>query len=201
MEQTQAMIEIFGNYIDEFPKNSEYLVVGFSPTSIPLKHRWRNNGLSADFIADYLQTFFVSGDEDQESCKKHIQAKKNAVKYIANELLENAMKFSTEDVQFSTRIAFHLHSDSLSFHVTNSISQDNLKRLKLFIDKIETQDHFDLYFTQMETNADENNNGHSGLGFLSMICDYDAKLGWRFEVLEFEGQEVMTVTTMVYLGL
>jgi hypothetical protein len=193
------MIEIFGNYIDEFPKNSEYLVVGFSPTSISLKRRWRNNGLSADFIADYLQTFFVSGD--QEVSQKHIQTKKNAVKYIANELLENAMKFSDENVQYSTRIAFHLHSDSLVFHVTNSITDANLKKLKAFIEKIENQDPSELYFSQMEANASDINNGHSGLGFLSMICDYSAKLGWRFEALKIGTAEIMTVTTMVYLSI
>jgi hypothetical protein len=193
------MIEIFGNYIDEFPKNSEYLVVGFSPTSISLKRRWRNNGLSADFIADYLQTFFVSGD--QEVSQKHIQTKKNAVKYIANELLENAMKFSDETVQYSTRIAFHLHSDSLVFHVTNSITEPNLKKLKAFIEKLETQDPSELYFSQMEANASDINNGHSGLGFLSMICDYNAKLGWRFEALNVGAAEIMTVTTMVYLSI
>jgi hypothetical protein len=199
MELLHVMIEIFGNYINEFPENSEYLVVGFSPTSIPLKRRWRNNGLSADFIADYLQTFFVT--EDQAVSQKQIQVKKNAVKYIANELLENAMKFSDEAVHYSTRIAFHLHSDSLIFHVTNSISADNIEKLKIFIRKVEVDDAYDLYFHQMEANANEGSQGHSGLGFLSMICDYGAKLGWRFEVLELNNQSVTTVTTMVYLSL
>jgi hypothetical protein len=32
----------------------EYLKIGFSPTSIPIQQRWRNNGLSANFLADYL---------------------------------------------------------------------------------------------------------------------------------------------------
>jgi hypothetical protein len=51
------MIQTFGDFI-ELPASQEYLIIGFSPSSIPLKQRWRNNGLSADFMADYLATFF-----------------------------------------------------------------------------------------------------------------------------------------------
>ena len=35
----------------------EYLTLVFSPVSVPLRSRWRNNGLSADFLGDYVTTF------------------------------------------------------------------------------------------------------------------------------------------------
>jgi hypothetical protein len=51
----------------------------------------------------------------------------------------------------------------------------------------------------MESNAnDENTN--SGLGLLSMICDYSAKISWKFEMLQTE-PSLVTVTTMVSLDV
>lgn len=51
------MTQIFGYYVDK-PLSQDELSLRFSPSSIPIKDRWRNNGLSADFMADYLTAFF-----------------------------------------------------------------------------------------------------------------------------------------------
>ena len=56
------MTQIFGPFTERKDDDSEYLKIGFSPTSIPIQQRWRNNGLSADFLADYLSTFFPGDD-------------------------------------------------------------------------------------------------------------------------------------------
>ena len=56
------MTQTFGKFIERQEEYGEYLKIGFSPTSIPLQQRWRNNGLSADFLADYLSTFFPGKD-------------------------------------------------------------------------------------------------------------------------------------------
>ncbi len=89
------MIEIFGDFSESKLNNEEFLIIGFSPTSIPIKQRWRNNGLSADFVADYLTTFFPVSDEDPSTRERQVEIK-GAVSYIANELLENAMKYNDE---------------------------------------------------------------------------------------------------------
>ena len=52
----------FGHYIDKLPDTSEYLMIKFSPNSLPLKRRWKTNGLSANFISGYVQTFFIGQD-------------------------------------------------------------------------------------------------------------------------------------------
>ncbi len=190
--------ETFGDFVDVMPEDVEYLIIGFSANSIPLKQRWRNNGLSADFIADYLQTFFVGLEQNQNSHAVPIPTKsKNAAKYIANELLENAMKFSDDAVRYQTRIAFHLYEDKLVFHVTNAIESDNVDKFRNFIKRILTaEDPHELYIQQMELNASGEGDGGSGLGFLSMVCDYGAQLGWQFKTLE---SSVVLVTTMVSL--
>ena len=48
----------------------------------------------------------------------------------------------------------------------------------------------------MEIHAENPDDGSSKLGFLTMIVDYSAQLGWKFEQLE---SEIVLVTTMVQL--
>ncbi|MEN9566801.1 MAG: hypothetical protein RLZZ69_1997, partial [Cyanobacteriota bacterium] len=90
---------IFGSFIQNLPPSQEYLILSFSPGSIPLRQRWRNNCLSADFLADYLSTFFLGNDDQQPDSQKQAEVK-SAVSYIANELLENAMKYGLEKSPF-----------------------------------------------------------------------------------------------------
>lgn len=191
------MSQIFGDFIEQSPNEGEYLIIGFSPSSIPLKQRWRNNGLSADFMADYLQTFFVGEKENDSFSLINI---KGTVKYVANELLENAMKFSDGGVQFPTRISFHLQDDKLLFYVINSIREEDLAGFQDFLSsKILSDDPYEAYIRQMEDNATKQSKC-SRLGFLSMICDYSAKLGWKFEVLP-TNPPINIVTTVVCLEI
>lgn len=197
-----AQIEIFGDFVEKLPDKTEYLMIGFSPTSIPLKQRWRTNGLSADFIADYLQTFFIGQAEEEKDSMGPIPVQsKNAVKYIANELLENAMKFHDETrCCCQTRIMFHLHGNNLVFQVYNTVSEESKQHFIRFIEKLLGTDPHEMYIAQMEANARDDGSHHSGLGFLSMICDYSAKLGWKFE--EMNGDPLLyNVTTMVTLDV
>ncbi len=196
------MAEIFGDFIEPQKDEVEYLIVGFSSASLPLKQRWKNKGLSADFIAGYLQTFFVgrrgNALRNGETIPAHSH---NATKYIANELLENAMKFSDESARYSTRISFYLHEERLIFYVTNSISAVNREKFQIYIRKLLSCDANALYIEQMEANALDPESTASGLGFLSMNCDYSAKLAWKFDASldgdSTDGKPVSVVTTMV----
>lgn len=192
------MIQIFGEFIDELPKQDEYLTIGFSPSSRPLKKRWKNNGLSADFIAEYFRTFFVSETDDDDDDDVATENLRDAVKYIANELLENAMKFQDENVPFTARIGFSLYNDKLVFCVTNGINNQQVESFQVFINRLLTENPDDLYLEAMRLNARQGVDSPSRLGLLSMVCDYSAKLGWKFETLQ-NHPSVMTVSTMVCL--
>lgn len=195
--------EIFGDFVDG-RQTQEYLIIGFSPTSIPLKQRWRNSGLSADFLADYVSTFFVSEDDDSDDQQAEI---KDAVSYVANELLENAMKFSYDASKHPVGIGLHLKQEVVRFYVTNCVNPSQLNGFKSFIQEILSEDPDDLYLRQLEENAEDENNSDSGLGFLTMINDYEAKLAWKFEIveetpeLERGVENLVTVTTMVQLTI
>ncbi len=192
------MAEIFGDFVENLPKHAEYLIFGFSPNSISLQQRWRNNGLSADFLADYVKSFFISQPdfELQEEVK-------GAVSYIANELLENAMKFCEEEYGHPTSIQLHLYNENLVFLVRNSLNPERQQSFQDFIKTLDSEDLADLYIRQLELNALDEEHTHSGLGYLTMMQDYEAKLGWKFEVVKNKTtqESVPIVTTMVQLGI
>ena len=190
------MIQTFGDFIESTPSH-EYLIIGFSPSSIPLKQRWRNNGLSADFLADYLTTFFPGNEDDPSTIDRQAEIK-SAVSYIANELLENAMKFNDEASDYPIDIKLQLKSDGLIFSVANTIPPQAVGKFQAYIQQLLAGEPSELYIQQLEKNAADESCTDSGLGLLTMLSDYSAKIGWKFQTVHKE-PEVITVTTMVEL--
>lgn len=191
------MRQIFGDFIDCRSTSHEYVIIGFSPTSIPLKQRWRNNGLSADFLADYLTTFFPENEDEPTTIDRQAEIK-SAVSYIANELLENAMKFNDKTSQYPIDIKLQLESDGVIFSVANSIPPSAVSKFQAYIQELLSCDPSELYIQQLEKNAADENSTVSGLGLLTMLSDYNAKIGWKFETVHKE-PEIIAVTTMVQL--
>lgn len=191
------MIQIFGDFSDNLPDGREGLTMVFSPTSVPLKQRWRNNGLSADFMADYFATFFPGSEE--ANCETATQEQvKSAVSFIANELLENAMKFNDESLPQPISIRLQMDSHRLVFLATNSVDPQRAKQFQAFIQELTTSDPSELYLCHLEKETEDINENPSGLGLLTMINDYQAKLGWKFEMVDQNPDEI-AVTTMVQL--
>ena len=190
------MIQTFGDFI-ELPASQEYLIIGFSPSSIPLKQRWRNNGLSADFMADYLATFFPANEDDISTIDRQAEIK-SSVSYIANELLENAMKFNNETSEYPIDIKLQLESDGVIFSVVNSISPQAVDKFQAYIQQLLTSEPSELYIQQLEKNAADESCTDCGLGLLTMLTDYTAKIGWKFQTVH-QDPEIIAVTTMVQL--
>ena len=193
------MNQIFGDFIENLPASQEYLILGFSPSSVPLKQRWRNSGLSADFLADYLTTFIPNYENDTLTIDKQAELK-SAISYIANELLENAMKFNDEAFQEPINVRIHLYRNRIVLVTTNSISCARVERFQAYIKKLTNSDPNDLYIRQLEKNAEAENSKESGIGLLTLLNDYQAKLGWKFETAAKE-PEAIVVTTMVQMSV
>ncbi|MEG3899806.1 MULTISPECIES: slr1658 superfamily regulator [unclassified Microcoleus] len=190
------MIQIFGDFIER-SVSQEYLIIGFSPSSIPMKQRWRNNGLSADFLADYLTSFFPGNEDDPSTIERQAEIK-SAVSYIANELLENAMKFNDETSEYPIDIKLQLESDGVIFSVANSIPPQAVGKFQAYIQQLLASEPSELYIQQLEKNAADESFMDSGLGLLTMLTDYTAKIGWKFNTVQ-KDPEVIAVTTMVQL--
>src|SRR5437763_8242218 len=144
------MTRIFGHFIERKDDDGEYLKIGFSPTSIPIQQRWRNNGLSADFLADYLSTFFPG---DDYAAAERQAGLKSAVSYVANELLENAMKFNYAPAQHAISIAMYLETEAVSMYVTNSVDPHAVAAFQQTIARLLTEDIDTLYLAQLTHNA------------------------------------------------
>ncbi|GAB4342312.1 MAG: DUF6272 family protein [Leptolyngbyaceae cyanobacterium] len=189
------MNQVFGDFSEDLPVSQEGLTIAFSPISLPLKQRWQTNGLSADFMADYFAVFFPGNNSSvTESDTAEV---KSAVSFIANELIENAMKFNDERSPYPISISLPMHSDRLVFQATNSVNPNTLDSFQKYIDQLTTLDPNELYIQLME--ADESGGMvSSGLGLLTMMTDYLAKLGWKFETINTDPR-IILVTTMVQL--
>jgi len=193
----RPMARIFGPFIERKDNDGEYLKIGFSPTSIPIQQRWRNNGLSADFLADYLSTFFPGDDRAAAARQAEI---KSAISYVANELLENAMKFSYAPSQHAIGIAMYLEAEAVSLYVTNSIDPHAVAACQQTIARLLTEDTDTLYMAQLTHNAASDSVDGSGLGYLTMLHDYGVALAWKFAP-SLQDPDVVTVTTMARLSV
>ncbi|NET61002.1 MAG: ATP-binding protein, partial [Symploca sp. SIO2E6] len=80
----------------------------------------------------------------------------------------------------------------------NSVSPTTVDKFQAFVQELTTSDPEELVIRQLEKNAEDENSHASGLGLLTMINDWKAKLGWKIETIQQE-PEVVTVTTVVQL--
>jgi hypothetical protein len=192
------MSQIFGDFVESFPLPQDSLELSFTPNSLPIKKRWRNNRLSANFMADYFSNF-LPVDENDPAHKRRIKESKGAVSYVANELLENAIKFNDRGTNFQIKFGIYFIKEAdltAVLFATNSVSAEGLDKFQKFIQELLCSDPEKLYVQQIEKSAEEENSGASGLGFLTMINDYSAKLGWKFEIVQ-KDPKMIAVTTMV----
>jgi hypothetical protein len=191
--------DTFGEYSEQSPEHCEYLTLAFSPLSAPLRSRWRNNGLSADFLGDYVTTFLpthephASAESDQEEIR-------HAVTYIANELLENAMKYHDRRADVPIGIHLQLTDDSISVSASNGVEAGQARHYQEFVANLVQGEAGELLLKQLEQNSrSAGDSTVSCLGLLTMINDYGAKLGWRFA--QGNSPDSLTVTTRAILPL
>jgi hypothetical protein len=193
------MNQIFGNFREELATNEHFLVISFSPSSIPLQQRWRNNGLSADFVADYLGSFFPVSEDEPETIYRQKELK-GAVSYIANELLENAMKYHEESSCNSIQFGIYLLPEAIVLFSNNYISSLQKPKFLETVEQLTSQDPEELYIQQLERLAEEEDHRTSGMGLITIMHDYQAKLGWKMETVN-DNIEMIKVTTMAQLAI
>jgi len=194
---TASTSQVFGDFIDILPLEHDSLELTFTPSSRPLKRRWKNNRLSAHFVAEYF-TNFLPVDEDSPSDQQRIKEANATVSYVANELLENAIKFNDDASNYKVKFGIHfLQQDTevvVVIYTVNSVRSDGVDKLRDFIDELLASDPDELYVRQIEKSLEEDTKA-SGLGLLTMINDYTAKVGWRLDTVQTE-RPIVTVTTM-----
>jgi hypothetical protein len=184
--------DIHGQFVDVHD-GSERLILSFAPGLLPLQQRWRNNGLSADFMGDYVTAFFPRDDADPTTIQRQEEIK-GAVSYIANELLENAMKYNDNASAELIKIELILTAERIILTLSNHLSDEQASAFVRFIHRLEQSDADTMYMEQLEANAMTGSS--SGLGLLTMINDYNAALAWRFSPNTRRGVDAQTQVTL-----
>lgn len=178
--------QIVGSFVSDLQPSLEGLSLVMSPATASRTRRWRNNGISADFMGDYVATFFPGAAEDEGSGVR--EGVKNMVSYVANELLENAIKYHDVAVDHPISIRLLMRSDMLLFIVCNAVSAEQGERYGAVARELAGGDVAEYYARKLETAGP-----HSGVGLASLIADYAAQIGWKFEAVP-PGLCVVTTT-------
>lgn len=195
-----SLPQTFGDYLEELPPYHEQLTLDFSPSAAPPRKRWRNNGRSADFLADFLVTCLPEIETDAD--RRWQSEVKDAVSYIANELLENAMKYSDQSQTTCTRIHLYFDGRCILFSTRNNVRPEEVEPFQSHIHELLNEDPQELYIARLEESVESEENSGSGLGLLTMINDYEAKLSWKFEQVGDDlSPDAIAVTTMVQLEI
>ncbi len=197
MSSESLNIRQWGDFLESIPPSQEFLTLNFSLDRVNRLQRWRNYGLSADFLGDYFAAFFPGDDVDGGI--SHQDRIKGSVSYIANELLENAVKYSTTARDCPITITLHLYDQTLIFETRNLASREAVSHYEDFIKLLVEKDPLELYMEHLEKSALEES-GVSQIGLLTMVNDYQARFGWQFAPIP-ESEDLVWVTVIVHLEI
>ena len=121
--------------------------------------QWNRCGITADYLADYLAYAFERRD-----------VARSVITTAANELLENAAKFSS-DKKAPVHIAARLRGDALELEVENVADAKHVDTLATVLDALSRGEAPSLFASRIEANE------RGGLGLIILARDYAARLG------------------------
>lgn len=191
----ESDIQIFGKFVETKPIQ-EQLAIVINPYAIPFSQRWGNNSISADYVGMFASKMFIDHPSafGNEFWLKDIQS---SVSFVANELLENAIKYSHYSYKYPIQLRICVENTLVRLLITNTATQIAAKKLQEFVKRVESIDTMELYLNQLEHGEIQTNS--SGLGFLTIINDYSGQIGWKFKNIKQDVSNVVEVTTMVDL--
>ncbi|MGV8998118.1 MAG: slr1658 superfamily regulator [Parvibaculaceae bacterium] len=136
----------------------------------PLEMNWAHCGATAEFLGDFNGALAATHKLDANDAR-------HSIGYLANELIENAVKFRADgDVILSTS----LEGDEFTFRLTNDTSAATAAGFENLLGELTSRDPGDLLIERIEANALDPDSSGSGLGILTLMNDYGARIGWDF---------------------
>ncbi|RAZ93072.1 ATP-binding protein [Mesorhizobium hawassense] len=136
----------------------------------PLDLSWRHCATTSDFIADLFALRFQSSRNDYVEVR-------HSIGYVVNELIENAVKFRAPG---EIVIEASMDSESFKLKVSNDVDNENASEFQSLLADITVGDPKDLLIQRIEANAANPDMAGSGLGLLTLMSDYGARLAWIF---------------------
>lgn len=150
----------------------------------PLQLGWKHSGMTSDFIAEVMALPY------SRSSKDYLHAHHD-IGYLSNELIENAVKFRQPG---EILIEASISNGTFLIRVKNTIDGATSSRFQQLLHRLQSKDPGELLLEQIETNAISAASG-SGLGLLTLLSDYDAKMAWAFE--DNDERVILTTTAAV----
>jgi len=135
---------------------------------LELMAHWRKCSLVSNFLANYhILTF-------QKQKKAQV-----VLSTVINELIENAIKFNADQNKLVS-ISLQRNPDVITIETMNTSDQKNVTKVKKFVSTLNSGNYEKLFMDTLEKVALSNSNS-SGLGLLTILKDYNAKLGIKIE--------------------
>jgi len=150
---------------------------------------WQHASATCEFLGETFATRHARTGRDYSDAR-------HSIIYLVNELLENAIKFrSPGDIQ----IRCSLEEGNFELVVTNNASSEVATRFQAILAEVTAGDPGELLIQRIEANAADENSSASGLGILTLMNDYGARLGWTFTEAPAGG--TVTLSTFASLSL
>jgi hypothetical protein len=136
----------------------------------PIDLSWHHCSTTADFVGDFYAMRSARTAHDVNDAR-------HTISYLINELLENVIKFRAPgDVELETSLA----DGHFEVRVSNLVDPATATRFQRTLAEITSRDPGELLIERIEANAADDTSTGSGLGLLTLMSDYGARLGWTF---------------------
>jgi hypothetical protein len=136
----------------------------------PLDLQWHHCSVTAEFLGDFYALRCTATGLDAHDAR-------HSIGYLANELMENAVKFRAPG---DILIHSSLEGTRFEIRVVNLIDETTSSRFQPLLTELTSRDAGELLIERIEANAEDASSGGSGLGLLTLMNDYGARLGWTF---------------------
>jgi hypothetical protein len=157
----------------------------------PLGLAWHHCAATADFLGDFFALH-------RRTSQRTYTETRHSIGYLINELLENAVKFREPG---DITIESALDGDRFEVKIVNSISRETARSFQALLAELTAGDPGELLIARIEANAADAEASGSGLGLLTLMNDYDARLGWTFHDAGAEEDRPIDLDTFAALDL
>lgn len=143
----------------------------------PLEISWHHCATTSDFFADLFALRFQSSRSDYKEVR-------HSVGYLVNELMENAVKFRAPG---EIMVEASMDAESFKVKISNVVDGDTAAQFQSLLSEITVGDPAELLIQRLEANAADPEATGSGLGLLTLMSDYGARLAWIFSPADETG--------------
>jgi hypothetical protein len=156
----------------------------------PLALGWQHASATCEFLGDIFAARHArAGQEYREA--------RHSIIYLVNELLENAIKFrSPGDIE----LRCSLEGGNFELMVSNRSLRDVATRFQSLLAEVTARDPGELLIERIEANAADEGSSASGLGLLTLMNDYGARLGWTFQDAPGDGTVLLETRASLTLN-